>query len=384
MPAFSRKALKNGLEAALMLAVVMGFGRFAYTALYPYMVSEYLITVAQGSWAASANYVGYLIGALWAVRIHGKQAHLVALAALAGTAVCLLALYFLQSGTGIIVIRLLAGILSALGIVATSMWLLGQCKQPQAVPIMYAGVGLGIALSAEGVVWGVRQALSSPQMWLVLALLAVGIMLCVLHGLLFERHPAQEAAPAARRFESNISAYTLIVLYGLAGFGYIITATYLPLLVKLALPDADIGHIWAVFGLSVIPSCFIWYRICQRWGYRLALSANMAVQALGVLLPVILPNIWGYVFSALLVGGGFMGTVTLVMPLAQQLAKNSRRNLIALATVAYSIGQIAGPLVSGQLYQWTHSFHLSLLLATAALLAGAWMAWKKATPPAYG
>lgn len=28
-----RSTLKNGLETALMLAVVMGFGRFAYTAL---------------------------------------------------------------------------------------------------------------------------------------------------------------------------------------------------------------------------------------------------------------------------------------------------------------------------------------------------------------
>lgn len=40
-----RSTLKNGLEAALMLAVVMGFGRFAYTALYPYMVNEQILGI---------------------------------------------------------------------------------------------------------------------------------------------------------------------------------------------------------------------------------------------------------------------------------------------------------------------------------------------------
>ena len=50
-----RSTLKNGLEAALMLAVVMGFGRFAYTALYPYMVNEQILGNEQGSWAAAAK-----------------------------------------------------------------------------------------------------------------------------------------------------------------------------------------------------------------------------------------------------------------------------------------------------------------------------------------
>lgn len=373
----NRQAFKNGIEAALMLAVVMGFGRFAYTALYPYMVAENILSVESGSRAASANYAGYLLGALWAVRISGRQAHKVALAALAGTALCPLAMYVSQSGWGIAAIRLPAGVLSALGIVSVSMWLLGQCQQPQAVPLMYAGVGLGIALSTEGVVWGAEQAWLSPQMWLMLALPAGLITLCVLHGLLFEHRneQAQQTAPTLTD-GSTLSANSLILLYGSAGFGYIITATYLPLLVKLALPDAEIGHIWAAFGLSAVPSCFIWHRIRLRFGSRAALTANMGVQALGVLLPVLLPGAWGYLLSALLVGGGFMGTVTLVMPLAQQLAKNSGRNLIAVATVAYSLGQIAGPLVSAQLYRLTQQFHFSLFLAAAALLLGALIAWK--------
>lgn len=372
----NRHILKTGIEAALMLAVVMGFGRFAYTALYPYMVAENIITIEQGSWAASVNYVGYLLGALGAVRIDGKQAGKVALSALIGTALCLLALYFVQSGFGIILNRFFAGILSALGIVSVSMWLLLQCQRPQAVPIMYAGVGLGIALSAESVVWGVGQAWLSTELWLILALLAVLIILCVMHGLFFEHHQPLDIPTATSRNTGKFSADSLIWLYGLAGFGYIVTATYLPLLLKIALPDTDIGHIWAAFGLSAVPSCFVWHIINLRFGSRTALAANLSVQALGVAFPLILPNAWGYLFSALLVGGTFMGTVTLVMPIAQQFSKHSGRNLIAIVTVAYSIGQIIGPLLSAQIYHWTQQFHLTLFLASLALLIGAAIAWK--------
>lgn len=176
---------------------------------------------------------------------------------------------------------------------------------------------------------------------------------------------------------SCLDAQALPVLYGLAGFGYIITATYLPLLITLAVASADIEFVWTAFGLSVMPSCFIWYQICQRLGTRMALVLNMLMQAIGVILPVALPYAMGYMLSALLVGGGFMGTVTLVMPIAKQLTAKTGKNLIAIATVAYSIGQILGPIVSAQLYRWTQGFEMSLLLAMIALLMGAIIAWQK-------
>ncbi len=370
-----RSTLKNGLEAALMLAVVMGFGRFAYTALYPYMVNEQILGIEQGSWAAAANYLGYLIGAIGAIRIKLDQAHQWALMALLGTAITLGALYLTSLGVLIIGIRLLAGVFSAVGIVATSMWLLGQRQKLNAAPIMYAGVGLGIAASAQLVAVMVERWLS-PQIWLLLALVALATTALVIHGLFFEQNQDSPIS-ASVAVTSRLDAQALPVLYGLAGFGYIITATYLPLLITLAVASADIEFVWTAFGLSVIPSCFIWYQICQRLGTRMSLVLNMLMQAIGVILPVVAPYTMGYMLSALLVGGGFMGTVTLVMPIAKQLTAKTGKNLIAIATVAYSIGQILGPIVSAQLYRWTQGFEMSLVLAMIALLMGAMIAWQK-------
>lgn len=368
--------LKNGLEAALMLAVVMGFGRFAYTALYPYMVNEQILGIEQGSWAAAANYLGYLIGAIWTIRIKLDQAHQWALVALLGTAITLGALYLTSLGVLIISIRLLAGVFSAVGIVATSMWLLGQRQKLNAAPIMYAGVGLGIAASAQ-LVAVMSERWLSPQIWLMLALMALAVTALVIHGLFFEQSQDSPVSASSAATNSRLDAQALPVLYGLAGFGYIITATYLPLLITLAVASADIEFVWTAFGLSVIPSCFIWYQISRRLGTRMALVLNMLMQAIGVILPVALPYAMGYMLSALLVGGGFMGTVTLVMPIAKQLTAKTGKNLIAIATVAYSIGQILGPIVSAQLYRWTQGFEMSLVLAMIALLMGAMIAWQK-------
>lgn len=46
------------------LASAMGIGRFAFTPMLPLMQHAYAMPLQQGSWLASANYVGYLIGAL--------------------------------------------------------------------------------------------------------------------------------------------------------------------------------------------------------------------------------------------------------------------------------------------------------------------------------
>ena len=363
-----RKILRVGLEAALILAVGMGFGRFAFTAIYPHMVEEQMLSVQTGSFAASANYIGYLTGALLAIRFRMEHAHKVCIVALLGTTFCLGMQALPLFDGGFIALRGLAGVFSALAIVGASQWLLGQKGLLQAAPLLYAGVGLGIALSAELVVLGSAWQWGSRQLWLMLAVVSLCISLVVIPALRASDLPSHSRKAPPTSTPIVLRTYPLIILYGLAGFGYIITATYMPLLVKLVLPDWTAGHLWAVFGFGAVPSCFIWHAVQQRLRSKYALAFNLSLQAVGVALPVLLHIAAGYLLSALLVGTAFMGTVTLVMPLAQRMAQNTSTNLIAVLTVAYSIGQIVGPLIANTFYRYTHSFDYSLLSASFALL----------------
>ena len=361
--------LRSAIAAAVILAIGMGFGRFAFTAIYPHMVEEGVLSLRDGSLAASANYAGYLLGAILAMRARAPGAHRLCLWSVAGTALCLGVLAVPMPVWLFVTVRGAAGAFSALAMVAASLWLLVQRRQARGAPLLYAGVGAGIAVSAELLVLASHLGWHSAGMWLLLAGVAVLAGLAAAPAIAAggEAPPDVPLAPAASTL-APVAPWPLVLIYGLAGLGYIVTATYLPVLVGTALPGLNSAHVWAVFGLGAAPSCFLWHRLHERLGTRRALRLNLLLQALGVALPVLVPSAAAYLLSAVLVGGTFVGTVTIAMPAAQRAAAKAGANMMASMTVVYGMGQILGPMLAGNLYAQSHSFNSALLAAAGALL----------------
>ncbi|HEU4817904.1 YbfB/YjiJ family MFS transporter [Janthinobacterium sp.] len=361
--------LRAALAAAVILAIGMGFGRFAFTAIYPHMVEEGVLSLREGSLAASANYAGYLLGAILAMRARARSAHRLCLWSAAGTALCLGVLAVPMPVWTIVAVRGAAGVFSALAMVAASLWLLEQRRQARGAPLLYAGVGVGIAVSAELLVLASQLGWHSAGMWLLLAGVAVLAGLAAAPAIAVSGEASlDEMEKPAVSAPASVAPWPLVLIYGLAGLGYIVTATYLPVLVGAALPGLNSAHVWAVFGLGAAPSCFLWHRLHERLGTRQALRLNLLLQALGVALPVLAPSAAGYLLSAILVGGTFVGTVTIAMPAAQRVAVKAGTNMTAIMTLVYGVGQIVGPVLAGSLYAQSHSFNSALLAAAGALL----------------
>ncbi|WP_425251620.1 YbfB/YjiJ family MFS transporter [Janthinobacterium sp. NFX145] len=364
--------LRAAIAAATILAIGMGFGRFAFTAIYPHMVGEGVLSLRDGSLAASANYAGYLLGAILAMRARAHNAHRLCLWSVAGTAICLGVLALTMPVWLIVTVRGVAGVFSALAMVAASLWLLVQRGHGRGAPLLYAGVGAGIAVSAELLVLASHLGWHSAGMWLLLAGVTVLAGLAAAPAIAASGQPAPDAPDAPAQVGATalapVAPWPLVLIYGLAGLGYIVTATYLPVLVGAALPGLNSAHVWAVFGLGAAPSCFLWHRLHERLGTRQVLRLNLLLQALGVALPVLAPSAAGYLLSAILVGGTFVGTVTIAMPAAQWAAVKAGSNMMAIMTVVYGIGQILGPVLAGSLYAQSHSFNNALLAAAGALL----------------
>jgi MFS family permease len=367
--------LRAAIAAALILAIGMGFGRFAFTAIYPHMVEEGVLSLGDGSLAASANYAGYLLGAILAMRARADSAHRLCLWSVAGTALCLGVLALTMPVWLFVTVRGVAGVFSALAMVAASLWLLVQRRHAGGAPLLYAGVGVGIAVSAELLVLASHLGWHSAGMWLLLAGVTVLAGLAAAPAIAASAQAIPEAPPVSTTPVASalapVAPWPLVLIYGLAGLGYIVTATYLPVLVGAALPGLNSAHVWAVFGLGAAPSCFLWHRLHERLGTRQALRLNLLLQALGVALPVLAPSAAGYLLSAILVGGTFVGTVTIAMPAAQRAAVKAAKfgaNMMAVMTIVYGIGQIIGPVLAGSLYAQSHSFNSALLAAAGALL----------------
>jgi hypothetical protein len=359
------------IAAALLLAIGMGFGRFAFTGLYPLMLDDGLLSLHAGSLAASANYAGYLLGALLLARSSASRASRLCQRALGGTLLTLAALAWISQPWLIVLTRFAAGLFSAMALVGASLWLLSAGGHTRSAPLLFAGVGLGIALSAQLIGLGQAGGLHSQALWLSLAL--GGLLLALPAWLQLRRPPRCDGAASGTSTVAtgNLGAWRLILIYGLAGLGYIVTATYLPLLLQGRLGDLDPLQIWTAFGVAAMPSCFVWHAVHRRLGTASGLALNLLLQAVGVVLPVFNQGTWACLGSAVLVGATFMGTVTIAMPAAQALASRVRFNMPATITAAYGLGQIIGPLLASALFARSHSFAPSLLVAAGALALGA-------------
>src|SRR5690606_7614015 len=77
----------------------------------------------------------------------------------------------------------------------------------------------------------------------------------------------------------------LITAYGLFGFGYVVTATFLGGMAR-GLPDARIAEpiAWLAVGLFAIPSTAFWQWVAARTGIWRALRIAFAAEAVGVVL----------------------------------------------------------------------------------------------------
>ena len=365
------RRLPAALSAALILAVGMGFGRFAFTGLYPLMVRDGVLSVTGGSLAASANYAGYLLGALLLARSHERHAARICLIALVGTLAALAAMAIPAPVWFAVGVRLLAGVLTAMVLVSAAQWLLQSMGESHGAPMMFAGVGVGILVSAELIAAGNAFGLGSAAIWCVLALAGLALSLLATPALGRAAPPMPQHITNGSGQVPELSAPIILLVYGLAGFGYIITATYLPLLMTSGLGAIDPLQVWAAFGLGAAPSCFLWHRLHLKLGGRRALALNLLVQAVGVMLPALGESAVLYLGSAVLVGGSFMGTVTIAMPAARAAASQVRFNMLAAMTALYGVGQIAGPLAASALRGMTGSFIPALGAAASALLVGA-------------
>lgn len=363
----------------VVLAVAMGLGRFAFTPALPLMLHEGKLDLQGGGLLASLNYLGYFVGALSCAAIHARASAMVRLG-LASTAVLLLGMGLLHGFAAWAVLRTAAGVMSAWTFVFASGWglrRLAETGAPKLGGVIYAGPGVGILLA--GVLGSLTARWGADGAWIGYGLAAVVLSAVIWrvfddgdHHVAAASAAASAPAKPATDAAAASDARWLIALYGLAGFGYIITATFLPVIARQALPGSTWPDLfWPLFGLAVIPGAIFGARLPLHWDNRLMLAGAYMMQALGVLLSVAWPTVAGFGLGSLLLGLPFTAITLFAVRDARRLRGNSAAGLIGLATASYGVGQILGPLFAAPLAQKTGSFSVPLLVAAAVLAVGA-------------
>jgi predicted MFS family arabinose efflux permease len=381
--------LAVALAGALSLAVAMGIGRFAFTPMLPLMIQDGEIDLGAGGWIAAANYAGYLLGAVTASRVPLTAGRLAVLA-LALTALLAAAMAVPQTLAWWMALRLFAGICSAWAFVATTVWCLGalaRAGRPSWSGAVYAGVGIGIAVAGLYCLGGAAAGASAPALWVQLGVLAVVLTLPVL-AVLRQVAPASTHAPARTASARALPRGTmgLVVCYGALGFGYILPATFLPVLARSVVADPRLfGLAWPVFGLTAAVSTLAAGALTRHASRLQIWAVSHVLMGIGVLLPSLWLGGVTIALSALLVGGTF---VVITMAGVQEIrarATGDPTALVARMTAAFALGQIAGPVVSSLLIRFPATaamgLNVALQLAAASLLLSAAWLWRAARIP---
>lgn len=357
-------------QAAAALAAGMGVGRFVYTPILPAMHAQAGLSTVAGAHLATANYVGYLAGALAGIAVpavsrsratlRGSFAVLVAsLAAMPAT----------ESELVWMVLRGLAGVTSALIFLVAVNALISGLRESHAHLAGWGFGGVGAGIAASGLlVLVLRPVADWRAAWwasaaLTAVLAAIGWTLRTAPG---DPAPAVAAnlrtvGPAVpRRFAALFISYTL------EGVGYVIAGTFLVAAIEQKAAGGLGASAWVLAGAAAVPASALWTRLGRRWSRLHLMLAALVLQGVGIALPALTDGVGADLASAALFGGTFVGISALALAVGNELRFPRS---VGLLTAGYSVGQIVGPLVVAPILQ--QGYGPALVTAGAIVLAAA-------------
>jgi predicted MFS family arabinose efflux permease len=366
---------------AMAPAVGVGIARFAYSLLLPDMRASLGWTYAAAGFMNTINAAGYLIGASVAAAVMRRVGQHVAI--VHGSLACVLALA-LSALTGnfivLSLVRLMAGIGGAIAFVAGGVATARIAQRHAAhaaflLSLYYIGPGLGILLS--GIITPALLAELGPGSWWVAwgALAALTAVMCVVLA------RARLDTAASRIDEVHVRAalrpmLIVVVSYCLFSVGTIAYMTFMiAWLARIGAGAMTQAIFWSLLGLGGICAPFLWsWAIAVLSGGRaiaMLTALTFLAAAVGLLAEV---RIVQFV-SAFAFGSVFLAVVAATTAFVRHnYPPAAWPSGVGVMTVAFGLGQMIGPVLSGTISDLSGNLAFALQAATALLAFAAVLA----------
>ncbi len=355
------------VPAAAAMAVGMGVGRFVYTPILPLMTVGAGLSPQWGAAVATANYAGYLAGAMagvaapallrsWAVY---RSSLIVVVATLA-------LMPLLSSDVRWAALRFVAGCASALVFMIAAGALLTGLRGAGEHLVGHGFGGVGAGIAASGVLVLVLRHRTWQDSWwsaAVLGAVLIAVAWPLRPSASDDKGTDRGAGPAGRRWFTS-----LLLAYTLEGAGYIIAGTFLVAAIDQTASTTLGSTAWIVVGAAAVPSAALWAGLSRLWSRPILLAVALGAQAVGIALPALVGGTAAALASAVLFGATFLGIATVAMATGAHLRTP---RAVAILTTGYSVGQIAGPLL---VTPTLHQSYQPALLVGAAIVAVATVA----------
>ena len=373
----------------------MGIGRFIYTPILPSMIEADILNRSQAGMVAAFNYIGYLLGAIAAsLSILGANRKFWLFAGLLTSALTTYLMASTQSLLFFNVVRFTSGVASAFAMIFVSSIVfdaIAKSGRQSLLAVHFSGVGLGITASAlfiplvEG--WQNQWASGAVASVFGIAVIALLFRVGQSRDSAGSEEERQSRPVAGGQSNEHLEVHQnslersirlLIFGYGLFGFGYIVTTTFISELAR-SVPELNQVQdlVWLIVGFAAALSTFICMWGTYRWGYLRTFAIACIVEASGVALSVLVTHPLALSIAAALLGGTFVGATAIGLMAASRLSSaivqkaqhaDFGRKIIALMTVSFGLGQVLGPWIAGILFEWQGNLTSASLAAALALI----------------
>ena len=358
------------------LMLTMGVARFSLTPLLPVMMDETFLNNASGGWLASINYMGYMTGVLITASISDLKLKFMLYRA--GLIVAILTTVGMALADNFIIwsiMRFFAGLTAAAGLLMGSglilNWMLRNGHRAE-LGIHFGGAGLGIALSAAVSIVMVNH-FDWAQQWQVFAVVGAVLAFPAWFWL-----PAPDTSHVTQAGEKLVDKppsknwmRILFAAYFCAGFGYVISATFLVAIVENQPSLKGSGSfVWLITGLAATPACVIWDRIARKIGELKALFVAYGINIIGIIIPAFDHSFTAVILSGILFGATFIGIVSLMLTMVGKFFPTKPAKPMGKLTLSYGVAQIIAPAISGTLAEASGNYNMPLVLAGIIMCAG--------------
>ncbi len=366
------------LILALAPAIGLGIGRFAYSLVLPDMRDSLGWSYSAAGFMNTTNAVGYLIGALGAaafVRRVGMFG-----SCLIGALICVISLAACALSANFAVLsaaRLLAGVGAAMAFVGGgALGVIIAQSQPTRSSLLlglfYTGPATGIIIS--GLVSPFLLLWFGPGSWWIVwaALAAISAVFTLILAMNRIEAPASEAQTTATEVPLA-PVWIYLIGYFFFGAGYIAYMTFMIAFVRDAGGSAVAqSGFWCLLGASAFASAWIWRGLMARATSGMSTAILIAITMIGAALPLLSSSPLMLGVSAIVFGAPFFGVVASTTAFVRlNYPAAAWPKAIAVMTVAFSLGQTLGPIVTGAITDAMGSLTYALNLSALMLAIGA-------------
>ena len=355
----------------------IGILRFSYTALLPSTREAFAWSANFASILSSANLLGYLIGAFWAMRLpqNKKITIFIQMAAFIGSISLLSCAFASFSESWYVFWRVLSGISGGLLMILSPSVVAQCCELKDRLTINFIGFsGIGIGVLVATLFMPYLDLISVQTAWMIL----FGFALCtsLILSILLKQFKKQlidlsgnniKHAPITGLFVS------VLIVYACSAFAYVphslFWIDYLSNTLHLNLFFINLN--WILYGLGSALGAFTAYLLARKFGNFTALKILYSLYVVAILIAVLeISPLFTFV-SSFFTGMLNPAVVFLTSYTILQLYTASYKKLWSIATLCFAITQLIGGLSFSTLQHFGVSYHQQFLLAAFVLFLGA-------------